>query len=148
MRIEEVDRERFLMKVAEIRYRNQDIREAHEFGCKNIRDCYERADRHFARYFVGYEDETPVLTVMLQLNRYIVFFISKDVEKPIRLVRGLRRFARKMTRHCAPIITKTANWYDQAIRLNKLVGFVPWVIRDGYSLWVFGSDLEERRRLP
>ena len=137
MRIAELKRTEFLEVVGSIRYRNQDIKEAMEFGCKDIADCYEKMKKEWARYFVAYEGENPVLTVALQRDGHIIFFISDSIQHPIRLTKAMRRFAKKMTKNCGPIITKTASWYEEANRFNKLVGFSLWKVFNRYALWVY-----------
>ena len=142
----EVNKKDFFDAVNSIHYRNQDIREAQQFGCKNVPDCYHKANKAFARYFLVLDDGTPVVTVMLQRDGHIVFFISKDISSPIKLIRTLRRLARKQTSCVYPIITRTANWYDEAVRINKLIGFSLWKESEKSSLWIYPSIkvLQER----
>ena len=132
----EVDLQTFLDTVDQIEYRNQDITEAFQFGCDGIIGCYRKAKHRWARYFVVYEDERPIVTVMLQRDGHIIFFISKDVNNSIALIRELIRLATSVVNCCGAIITKTANWYEEAKRVNRLVGFREWQIYNNYTLWV------------
>jgi len=137
MKIVEAKRSEFMDVVFSMKYRNQDIIEAKDFGCKEVPECYIKMKTEFAKYFIVYDGEKPIVTVALQRDGYIVFFIAKEVEHPIKLVRTLRKLARRVTDKCGPIITKTAVWYKEAERLNKLVGFNEWKLFDSYSLWVY-----------
>ena len=140
MKYVEVGRKTFFSTIALIKYRENDIAEAEDFGCINIRNCYEKANRDFARYFVVYEGNDPIVTVMLQRDGHIIFFISKDVKHPIRLVRVLKRMAKKYSDCAGPIITKTAYWYKEAQRLNELIGFKPYKLYNKFGLYVYGHD--------
>jgi len=136
----EVDRPTFIRYVDAISYRDDDEKEAREFGCVNVRHCYDKAKLEFARYFVVLEDDIPVATIVLQRDGQLVFFISKDVKRPVALVKALRRLAKKTVKCCGPITTKTANWYKEALRFNEVIGFKLYKIRDRSQIWVFGYE--------
>ena len=129
-------KEDFFNIIDSIEYREQDITEAKDFGCSSIRDVYLAAMHKFARYFVVYEDDIPVVTVMLQRDGHIVFFISKYVKHHIAIIRFLRSFAMEVVECCGPIITKTANWYTEARRLNDLIGFKLYYLKDKFGIYV------------
>ena len=131
-----VDRDTFLSTIKEISYRNQDITEAHQFGCNGIYGCYKKANHRFAKYYIIYEGDTPKCTVMLQRDGHIIFFISKDIENKVGLIRELKRLADEVVSSAGAIITKTANWYNEANRLNRLIGFKKYHILDYFTLWV------------
>ena len=130
----------FMETVKLIDYRDGDIAEANEFGCISISKCYLKANHAFAKYYIVYEDDRPIVSVMLQRDGTIIFFISKHVKKYIRLIRLLKRFARKTSRRYGPIVTKTASWYTEALRVNKLTGFKLWKMYNNYGLYVNGYD--------
>ncbi len=132
----EVSREEFFTAVNSITYRNQDIIEAIEFGCTDILDCYMRAKHRFAKYFIVEEDGTPIVTVMLQRDGHIIFFISNNVQNNITLIRVLKRLANRTVRRAGAIITKTALWYEEAQRLNRLIGFRDYQIYDYFGYYV------------
>ena len=131
-----VDRDTFLNEVSNIEYREDDIREANEFGCLDIHNCYMKAQKHFSRYFIVYEDMRPICSIMLQRDGNIIFFISKNVKHKIKLIKVLRKLANKIVNCCGPIITKTASWYDEALRLNKIIGFMPYKLFNEFGLYV------------
>ncbi len=140
MRYELVDKVTFYQTVAAITYRPDDIREAIEFGCTDIKDCYDKAVHKFAKYFVVYDDlNVPIVTVMLQRDGHILFFISNNVSNPRALIRTLKRLAKKVTTSCGAIITKTAYWYTEAQRLNRIMGFRDMTLYDYYGLYVLGD---------
>jgi hypothetical protein len=132
----EVDKDIFFAAASTISYREDDIKEAKEFGCEDVISCFKKALSPFVRYFIVYEDSRPICAVILRRDGNIVFFISKNVNRKIKLIKVLRRLARKVVRRCGPIITKTASWYTEALRLNKLIGFEPYKLFNGFGLYV------------
>ena len=140
MRYELADKVTFYQTVTAITYRADDIREAIEFGCTDIKDCYDKAKHKFAKYFIVYDDlNMPIVTVMLQRDGHILFFISDTVINPIALIRVLKQLALRVTGTCGAIITKTAYWYTEAQRLNRLIGFRDMTLYDYYGLYVLGE---------
>jgi hypothetical protein len=136
MTYSEVDKQTFFDRVDTIEYREQDIQEAREFGCKSIKACYTKAVHRFAKYFIVYDEYTPIVTVMLQRDGYIIFFISKNVNSPVKLIKVLKRLANKVTKNAGAIITKTAKWYTEAQRLNRIIGFKDYQIYDYFGYYV------------
>ena len=140
MYYELVKLEQFYEAVQQITYREDDIKEAKEFGCKSILICYKRMDHLFAKYFVVYDStDRPIVTVALQRNGQIIFFIDEVVDNHIELVRLLKTLAKTVTDCCGPIMTKTAFWYTEAQRINKLIGFKPLVIHDYFGIYYLGD---------
>jgi hypothetical protein len=132
----EVSREDFFSTIDVITYRNQDIQEAIEFGCTDILDCYMKAKHRFAKYYIVEEDGRPIVTVMLQRDGHIIFFISNVVNNNISLIRELRILADTTVANAGAIITKTALWYTEAQRLNRLIGFRDYQIYDYFGYYV------------
>ena len=130
------DRDTFLDTVRSITYRNQDIREALEYNCESILDCYLKAKHRFAKYFIVKEDDRPIVTVMLQRDGHIIFFISDTVNNNISLIRELKTLANTTVNNAGAIITKTALWYEEAQRLNRLIGFRDYQIYDYFGYYV------------
>jgi hypothetical protein len=131
-----VSREDFYNAINSITYRNQDIAEAQQFGCSTIEDCYNKAKHRFASYYVIYEDTVPIVTVMLQRDGYIIFFISNNVQNSLALIRVLKELADMVVMCAGPIITKTAYWYEEAQRLNKIIGFKEYQLYDYFGYYV------------
>ena len=136
----EVDKEVFFAAASNITYRDDDIREAQEFGCEDVINCFKKALSPFARYFIVYEDSRPICAVILRRDGNIVFFIDKVVNHKVKLIRVLKKLARRVVRKCGPIITKTASWYNEALRLNRLIGFVPYKLFNGFGLYVLKDN--------
>ena len=138
MHYELVKREQFYEAVRQITYREDDIKEAAEFGCRSIEICYRKAIHTFAKYFVVYDDSNvPVVTVMLQRDGHIIFFISEIVISPITLIRTLKALADSTVNCCGPIVTKTAYWYTEAQRLNRIIGFKTFEKRNYYAFYYY-----------
>jgi hypothetical protein len=140
MNVRQVNKQKFHKIIKRIEYREDDIKEAKEFGCKDIEDCYIKPNMKYARYYVIYEDRKPIVTVALLRNGQIIFFISKNVKRKKLLIKTLRKFAKRTVKCAGPITTKTANWYTEALRLNELVGFDLAYINNRYQIWVFGDE--------
>jgi hypothetical protein len=133
----EVDREEFYTTIRSISYRADDIREADQFGANSIEICYNKAKHRFAKYFVVYEDDgTPRCTVMLERCGGIVFFISDTINNNIALIRTLRDLADTKVSEAGPIVTRTASWYTEAIRINRLIGFKVFKLEDYSAYYV------------
>ena len=133
---EEVDKATFFSEVLRINYRADDVKEAKEFGCQNIEICYKKTDKRLAKYFVIYYDTEPICTVLLQRNGHIIFFIAENAPNPVALIKCLKELADKVVSSCGGIITKTALWYAEAQRLNKIIGFEEYEIYDYYGFYV------------
>jgi hypothetical protein len=136
----QVDRENFLSVVDSMTYRNQDIREAQQFGCSSVPACYKRIKDRFARYYIVYEDTKPIVTVMLKRDGNIVFFIASEVKHHIGLIKCLKELATLTVKNAGAIMTKTAYWYEEAQRMNKLIGFKPYQKYDYYGLYVLEEN--------
>ena len=132
-----VDRETFYRAVDQIPYRAQDIQEANEFGCTDIKACYDKSVHKFGKYFLVYDDlNVPIVTVMLQRDGHIIFFISNNVTNNLGLIRVLKALSNSVTSTCGAIITKTAYWYTEAQRLNRIIGFKDYILYDYHGLYV------------
>ena len=132
-----VGKDEFYSAINIIKYRINDIREAHEFGAESIKVCYDRANHNFAKYYIVYEDNgVPIVTVMLQRDGNLVFFISGTVSSPIALIKLLKGLANNTVANIGAIFTKTINWYNEAIRLNGLIGFRLYQRYDSYDIYV------------
>ena len=136
MYIKELEAEAFMEVVEAMEYRFNDTREAKEFGCAGVPTCYLNANHRFAKYYVLYENDIPVVTIILQRDGMLVFFIAKKIEKHITLIRMLKAFARETVDKVGPIATKTALWYTEAQRLNVLIGFKDYELYDEYGIYV------------
>ena len=132
----EVDRDVFFKDASSITYRDDDIKEAKEFGCSSIIACFNRALAPFSRFFIVYEDEVAVCAIMLRRDGNIVFFISNTIKSNIGLIKKLRELAHLVVGCCGTIITKTALWYDEAQRLNNIIGFKPYKLNDKFGLYI------------
>jgi len=135
-----VDKDTFYDAIRSIEYREDDIKEARLFGCPELIHCYDKAFHHHARYFIVYEDLRPVVTVMLARNGDIVFFISKDVNNKIGLIKTLKKFSKETVKAAGPIYTKTAYWYKEAQKMNKVIGFIPLRLTDDYGIYVLEEE--------
>ncbi|OQX84620.1 MAG: hypothetical protein B6D63_04110 [Candidatus Latescibacteria bacterium 4484_7] len=135
-----------LMKIAaSIVYRDGDEAEAKEFGCSDVPDCFRRANHEFATYLLAVdftdEGEEPVAPIIVQRDGQIVFFIAKDVKHKHSLIRALRKKAEQITKRCGPITVKTMNWYDEAKRMLKLIGFKEYLLTNRWTKFVYGYDM-------
>ncbi len=136
----ELSREPFIDIVSWMDYRDDDIKEAIEFGCTGVPGCYNRADHLFAKYFVVYDDnDQPVATVQLQRNGNIIFFIRKNVTNHIGLIRCLKELATSTVECCGAKTTKTAYWYDEAQRINKIIGFKALTLHNYFGIYYLGD---------
>jgi hypothetical protein len=137
---EQVDQNAALEAAKEIKYRNQDIKEALDYGCKSVFGCYEAVKDRHTRWFLIKDGTTVVAPIALKRDGYLTFFVNRDLapEKALAFIRALRDIAKWYTdNYETTIFVKTANWYKEAQRINKLVGFKPYILTNKTTIWVY-----------
>jgi len=142
MTVEIVDKKTLLEKAENIEYREDDIKEAKQYGCKTVFECYKRASERYSRYFLVVDNNKVIAPIVLNRCGYLTFFVNKELSpnKAISFVRELKKLAKWYTdNYEKTIFVKTANWYKEAKRLNKLVGFKPYILRTSETIWVYNG---------
>lgn len=127
--------------VGSMTYLNQDEAEARDFGWQSVKNCYEKANHEFAKYFIVYEGYRPICTIMLQRDGNLIFFVSDTIGNHVGFIKEIKNLAEEHTSRCGPIKTKTASWYKEALRINEIVGFQPHIIYEKYEIWVYGQNV-------
>jgi len=136
MTIEEVSLNKFFEEAKKIKYRNQDVREAFELGCmQGVVQCFENADHFAAQYFIGYENHQPKVAFIIQRDGFLVYFIDSNIEEKLSLVKAMMKKAEEVISRCGALRVQIANWYDEAIRFVRLIGFKPYKIKDKFTIY-------------
>ena len=142
MRLEQTDYNTLISLAGSIKYRNQDIRESHLFGSKSILDNYKY--KRFSRYYIIYLKDKPIVPIQIDRTGFISFFISNELEPVkdgIKLVKFLKATLKWWTdNYETTLFVKTANWYKEANKLNRLIGFKQYKIFTDYSIWVYENN--------
>ena len=142
MRLEQTDYNTLISLAGSIKYRNQDIRESQLFGSKSILDNYKY--KRFSRYYIIYLKDKPIVPIQIDRTGFISFFISNElepVEDGIKLVKFLKAILKWWTNNYeTTLFVKTANWYKEANKLNRLIGFKQYKIFTDYSIWVYENN--------
>ena len=142
MRLEQTDYNTLISVAGSIKYRNQDIRESQLFGSKSILENYKY--KRFSRYYIIYLKDKPIVPIQIDRTGFISFFISSELN-PINdglvLVKTLKKLLQWWTdNYETTLFVKTANWYKEANKLNKIIGFKEVLISDEYSIWEYRNN--------
>lgn len=140
MKAEFIDKKTFLETIKNIDFKENDIKEAQEFGCKDIYECYENVAQRYSRYVLIKEKSKTLVPIILDRCGYLTFFVSKELDprKALSFVKEIKRLANWYTNNYeTTIFVKVANWYREANRIVKLVGFKPYIQSDEYTIYVY-----------
>lgn len=142
MKLKETNYNDLIASAGSIRFRNQDIRESMEYGAKHIEDNY-MFDR-YSRYFMLYNNNIPIAPIQIKRDGFISFFISSELEPVgdgLKLIKTLRNLLKWYTdNYETTLFVRTANWYNEANRINAMVGFKKYRIMQDYTIWVYENN--------
>ena len=142
MKIKQVDYKTLVPIAGSIKYRNQDIIESKGFGAINIVDNYKY--NRASKYYIIYNKDKPIVPIQIDRTGFINFFISSELN-PINdglvLVKTLKKLLQWWTdNYETTLFVKTANWYKEANKLNKIIGFKEVLISDEYNIWEYKNN--------
>ena len=131
--VKTVTKEEFVNILDNIKFKHKDSMEAMLYGCKNVQMCYLKAinSRYgkYNKYFIVFDDRTnnPLVPIILQRDGHIVFFVSQDLDRTnaLQFVKDIKQLAKETVSSVGSIFVNTANFYKEAHKLNKLIGFKP-----------------------
>lgn len=128
-----------------IKFRSQDEIEARQFGNIPVIEHYKMAAQYpFTRWFqiVDDEDGNNICAIIaLKRDGMMTFFANSNIKNKIAFIRELKNIADWYTSNYeTTIFTRTASWYDDANRINKIVGFRILVKGDNEAIWVYEKD--------
>jgi len=142
MKIKQVDYDTLKTASGSIKYRNQDIVESKGFGAINVSDNY--VYDKFSKYYIIYKDNKPIVPIQIKRNGFINFFISSELEPVgdgLVLVKILKQLLKWWTdNYETTLFVKTAEWYKEANKLNKIIGFKKYLIADKYTIWTYNNN--------
>lgn len=138
MKIKEVSFEEFFATIKDIKWQNSDIKESWDLGYKSPYDAYDKANSHWARFYIGKASGTVISAIMEQRDGNIVYFTTVDFPNinMVKYIKILRKLTNKIIRCRDVLFVDVASWYRPAKRLLKLVGFRKYHITDKYEVWV------------
>jgi len=129
----EVSKEEFKAIVGSVKFKHKDNIEAMLYGCKNVKECYLKAINsrygRYNKYFIVFDNRTnsPLVPIILQRDGHIIFFVSQDLDRTnaLQFVKDIKQLAKETVSTIGSIFVNTANFYKEAHKLNKLIGFKP-----------------------
>ena len=140
-----LDRQLFLDIVKNQEYKQKDIQEIKQFSSGSIKSIYEYfslLNKRYVEYFIIEKNNKILITSAITEDNFIHFFVTSNLEPRygIELVKLLKYFVKEILNARLVLYIKTAIWYKEAIKLNKLVGFKAKKINYDYQYSVWFID--------
>ena len=140
-----LDRQLFLDMVKNQEYKQKDIQEIKQFSSGSIKSIYEYfslLNKRYVEYFIVEKNNKILITSAITEDNFIHFFVTNNLEPKygIELVKLLKHFVKEILNARLVLYIKTAIWYKEAIKLNKLVGFKAKKINYDYQYSVWFID--------
>jgi hypothetical protein len=138
MKIEKVDKNTFLQRANQVKFKHRDNREAQQMGFSNVKDAFARANHAWANYYVFSVGSNDVAFALEQRDGVFTFFVTQNMKESyaLPLVRKLRKITDERARCTNVIMTSVAHWFSEAKRLLRIVGFVPFEIGNHFEVWI------------
>jgi len=137
-------KEGFFNIVNSATYKNQDEIEARQYLSASVAAMYEGANHQFAKYYTIQEDEKVLVTIMLQRDGKLVYFVTTSFTSDYmyKVIRAVRELADTTVQGAGPITTTTADFYKEALQFNRIVGFKILEVHLGHTVWVYDNGWE------
>jgi len=90
----------------------------------------KNAMNRWANHYLIYDKDKIVCTITLDINNNLHYFVTKDLtpKNSISFVKTIKQLA-KDTLVCREVLfVTTRDWYKEAVKFNKLIGFKPFRI--------------------
>jgi len=133
-----VSKKEFFDTIGDLRYQNQDIAEAIDFGYKSVQDAYRDAEIPWARFYVVKHRTKVLSTIMEQRDGVILVYTTVDL--PGSNIRRYVKVVKKLledTVSCKDVVyTLHARFHTDGLKLLKLLGFYEWKVYNYNSVWV------------
>jgi hypothetical protein len=138
------DKETFMKLVDRTKFRYEDEVEIKQFGIKNVQTAFSKIDGRTTRWalIVDDKDNNNICAfIALPRDGYMSFFTNINIKHHIAFIKELKNIVNWYTdNYETTLFTRTANWYKEAIKINKIVGFKPFEVGDTSTLWIFEKD--------
>jgi len=140
----ELEKDIFFKNIKNIHFKHKDNIESMEYGYKNVKDLFK--DLYycdFCRFFVVKDDEFIYAAITLDRCGNISFFTTKNLvaDKAIKFVRTIKNLIDwYLINYETTLFVTTANWYKEAIKLNKLLGFEKYKEYHNKTKWVIKGN--------
>ncbi len=138
MEIVRINNKQFFDTIENLQYQNQDIREAMDFGYKDVQDAYKHAELPWARFYLV-KDKRKVLATILE-QRDGVLFVYTTVDLPGSNIRGFVNVVKRLlndTIKCKDVVyVMHARWHKPGMKLLKVLGFYEYKVYNHKSIWV------------
>jgi len=141
MYFKQVKFKEFRESIEQATFRTNDEKECISFGSTGVLKCLKDIEKLYTRYFLILDDndnDNICAYIALPRNGRMSFFVSDNIKHKLGFVKELRNIAKWYTdNYETTIFTKTANWYNEANKINVLVGFKKQTMYDEYTVWVY-----------
>jgi len=144
------DSEYFLNIVKGLEYKENDIKEAQELLYPKldvqVYDVLISAPNRWADHYLIKDDNNDdkiVCTITLDRNNNLHYFVTKDLTtaNALSFVKTIKTLADKVLECRKVLFVTTANWYEEAIKFNKLIGFK--ILKSsngkGFTTWYYAK---------
>ena len=139
MRVENVQVDEFIELVSNVRFQEDDILEAKDYGFNSVLEAYQNAEHAWARYWVVYDGDKVITLILEERDGNLVYFTTTDLPNSSSrtYVKLMRTLVDNVTECREVVFVRTARWHKKAIALNRIVGFREMTISNHYSIWVY-----------
>jgi len=142
--VKTVNKKEFINTLDNVKFKHKDNIEAMLYGCKNVKECYLKSINSkygkYNKYFIVYDDRTnePLVLIILQRDGHIVFYVTQNLTRTnaLQFIKDIRQLAKKTIEKVGSIFVNTANFYKEAHKLNRLIGFKPIGYYHTYTKYV------------
>jgi len=144
----QVSKEQFESIVDSVKFKHKDSMEAMLYGCRNVKECYLKTmnSRYskYNKYFIIFDDRTnaPLVPIILQRDGHIIFFVSQKLNRTntLQFIKDVKQLAKETVNTVGSIFVNTANFYKEAHKLNRLIGFKPIEYYQFYTKYVLEGN--------
>ncbi len=144
-----VSEKEFKAIIDSVKFKHKDSMEAMLYGCSNVKECYLKSINSkygkYNKYFIVYDDRTnePLVPIILQRDGHIVFYVTQNLTRTnaLQFVKDIKQLAKETIEKVGSIFVNTANFYKEAHKLNRLIGFKPIGYYNTYTKYVLEDFL-------
>ena len=145
-----LDTKYFLDIVKELDFKDKDEEEArdilHSNDEKAVYQVLVSAPNRWAEhYFIKdtKKENKIVCVITLDLGNNLHYFVTKDLDtkNSIKFVKTIKSLVQETVKYRHTVFVTTRNWYTEAIKFNKLIGFKLLYTHNGkdISSWVYSD---------
>ena len=148
MRVEHtLDTKYFLDICSNLTFKNQDEKEAQDIvgsSSGSVMQVLKSAPNRWADHYLIYDEDKIVCVITLDYMSNLHYFVTKDLtdKNALSFVRTIKKLAYDTLEKRNVIFVTTRDWYSQAVKFNKLIGFKVLKTFKGrnYTTWYLSKN--------